>query len=226
MPKGNSLIVRLSAILLLATLGSCGQPGGGQPPAADEGAQGNPPQTTQSTAAPAPTGSTDDEQGSVPAAASGEATAPTATEAPSGEAAAPTPTAASGEGAAPTPTRGQPAPTAAAPVAPAATLPVPEVSVVPVPPAAGVTGEVPDSVVQTLVADLAGRLGVEPGAIAVASAEAVTWPDGSLGCPQPGMVYQQVLVEGYRVVLAVGDATYPYHGAGSGSFVLCERPRP
>jgi len=39
--------------------------------------------------------------------------------------------------------------------------------------------------------------------------DAVTWPDTSLGCPKPGMMYPQVLVEGVLVQLRAatnGDA--------------------
>lgn len=54
--------------------------------------------------------------------------------------------------------------------------------------------------------------------------EEVTWRDGSLGCPQPGMRYKQVLVNGYRIVLRHGGSEYPYHGAGARPPFLCERP--
>ena len=50
-------------------------------------------------------------------------------------------------------------------------------------------------------ADLARRLGVDPDDLEVISAEEVTWPDGSLGCPEPGMSYTQALVDGSKVVL-------------------------
>ena len=58
----------------------------------------------------------------------------------------------------------------------------------------------------------------------VISAEAVTFPDGSLGCPQPGMVYTQALVDGYKIVAEAGGKTYDYRGTGS-TFRLCSRPR-
>jgi len=37
------------------------------------------------------------------------------------------------------------------------------------------------------------------------------WTDSSLGCPLPGQTYVPVLSDGYRVVLAVGDAVYYFH---------------
>ncbi len=79
------------------------------------------------------------------------------------------------------------------------------------------------TLVQQAVADLAARLGVSASEIEVVSAEAVTWNDGSLGCPQPGMAYIQVLIDGFRVILKHGDRLYDYH-AGPSSIFLCERP--
>lgn len=61
--------------------------------------------------------------------------------------------------------------------------------------------------------------------IHVQSAQAVTWNDGSLGCPQPGMMYTMALVPGYRVVLEAGGKTFSYHGAQEQPPKLCENPR-
>ena len=41
--------------------------------------------------------------------------------------------------------------------------------------------------------DLSRRLDISVDEIKVLEARAVVWPDASLGCPQPGMVYVQVL---------------------------------
>ena len=51
----------------------------------------------------------------------------------------------------------------------------------------------------------AGHTGVSVSDMTVLRAESVTWPDGSLGCPEPGMQYTQALVPGYWVEIAVGD---------------------
>lgn len=74
------------------------------------------------------------------------------------------------------------------------------------------------------VADLAQRLGVAPEEVTVASTEAVTWRDGSLGCAEPGMMYTQALVEGSRIVLESGGETYEYHSGGNRAPFLCEKP--
>ena len=70
-------------------------------------------------------------------------------------------------------------------------------------------------------ADLARRLGVEPDELEVISAEEVTWPDGSLGCPEPGMSYTQALVDGSKVVLGHDDRVYVYHAGDDGQPFLC-----
>jgi hypothetical protein len=69
--------------------------------------------------------------------------------------------------------------------------------------------------------DLAERLGVEPEEIEVVTAERVTWPDGSLGCPEPGMSYTQALVEGSKVVLGHGERVYLYHAGTDEQPFLC-----
>ncbi|HEY3005474.1 MAG TPA: hypothetical protein VGJ44_24220 [Kribbellaceae bacterium] len=74
------------------------------------------------------------------------------------------------------------------------------------------------------VADLARRLGVGSDAISVVSVEEVTWPDGSLGCPEPGMAYTQMLEDGQRIVLEHGGTSYEYHSGGHGEPFLCEHP--
>ncbi len=85
-----------------------------------------------------------------------------------------------------------------------------------------VTSIVPDVVVLA-IADLSERLDVDPGSISVIKSEAKTWPDGSLGCPQPGLSYTQALVDGWQVLLQHEDRIYDYHAA-SGDPFLCASP--
>jgi hypothetical protein len=72
-------------------------------------------------------------------------------------------------------------------------------------------------------ADLAGHLGVSEEEIAITEAAAVTWNDGSIGCPQADLSYTQALVDGARVTLMHDDTTYAYH-QGGGALFLCEEP--
>jgi hypothetical protein len=77
-------------------------------------------------------------------------------------------------------------------------------------------------VVQIAMEDLARALDLAPGEISVLSVEAVEWPDTSLGCPRPGMMYAQVITPGLRVVLEANNQSYEYHTDQNSSVVLCE----
>lgn len=80
--------------------------------------------------------------------------------------------------------------------------------------------------IDTIRADLAGRLGVSIADIHVVRVEEGYWPDTALGCPEPGMAYAQVLVRGRRVVLEANGVQYEYHtdDAFTGRFILCDSP--
>jgi hypothetical protein len=97
----------------------------------------------------------------------------------------------------------------------------PDLSTVP-PSDAPVIGEVPADILADLVADAAERTATEPDAVEVVQAEAVTWNDGSLGCPEPGMSYTQALVDGYQVILRAGGDELDYRVGGEGGFRICE----
>ncbi len=92
----------------------------------------------------------------------------------------------------------------------------------------GTTGVTPPAEAQAVVRlareDLAQRLGLAPEAIRLVSVEAVDWSDTSLGCPQPGMMYAQVITPGYRVMLEAGGQRYEYHTDEGQFVVLCENP--
>ncbi|MDP2726517.1 MAG: hypothetical protein Q8P59_03135 [Dehalococcoidia bacterium] len=60
-------------------------------------------------------------------------------------------------------------------------------------------------------ADLSRRKGIPLEQIKLVSLEEVTWPNGSLGYPKPGMVYIQIVIQGYRLILSDGSQTYEYH---------------
>jgi hypothetical protein len=78
------------------------------------------------------------------------------------------------------------------------------------------------SITAAASADLAARLGVEVSDINVAVAEATTWPDGRLGCPELDLPYTLEPVEGYRVVLAHEGRLYHFHVGSDATPRLCE----
>jgi hypothetical protein len=81
------------------------------------------------------------------------------------------------------------------------------------------------TMVQLAMTDAARRTKRDPSKLSVVMAEAVTWPDGALGCPQPGMAYTQALVPGYRIRIAAGDETLEYHGSARGQPFFCPASR-
>lgn len=57
----------------------------------------------------------------------------------------------------------------------------------------------------------------------LASVTAREWPDSSLGCPQPGMMYTQVITPGYLVILEAGGRQHNVHTDTGGRAVVCQR---
>ncbi len=94
-------------------------------------------------------------------------------------------------------------------------LPQPEDSPLPTPPTNPARAAAVDF--------LARELGFAVDQIAVVSSEAVDWPDASLGCPEPGVMYAQVVTPGYKFVLEAGGETYEVHtDEHGGNVALCE----
>ena len=83
-------------------------------------------------------------------------------------------------------------------------------------------GGAPADYIAAVVADAAQRAGASVDAVEVVEARSVEWPDGSLGCPQPGMLYAQVVTFGYQIIVAVGEQTFDYRLGGRGDYRLCE----
>ena len=71
---------------------------------------------------------------------------------------------------------------------------------------------------------LGERLGVAPDAPSLIAFEPVDWEDTSLGCPEPGNSYAQVITPGFRLVLGhtVGtrNELHEYHTDEDGSVVV------
>jgi hypothetical protein len=81
----------------------------------------------------------------------------------------------------------------------------------PTPPPTATATPPTNSAVQLAEQDLANRLGVPVSDISVVSVNSVSWPDSSLGLPQPGMAYSQMVTPGYNIQLQVNNQTYDYH---------------
>lgn len=99
---------------------------------------------------------------------------------------------------------------------PSTTAPTPEETG---PPAANESGPVAGA-----KQDLANRLGIAADSIEVVSVQEVEWPDASIGCPLPDMVYAQVITNGSRIILSHDGVSYSYHSAAMGDPFYCENP--
>ena len=84
------------------------------------------------------------------------------------------------------------------------------------------TDEVPEELLNKIIADLAERTGIPSDRILVIQSQATIWNDGSLGCPQPGVFYTQALVNGFWVILEAEGQKYDYRASESGYFFICK----
>ena len=77
------------------------------------------------------------------------------------------------------------------------------------------------SVTAAVLADASKRTGIEVTKLEVVESVTVTWPDGSLGCPEPGMNYTMALVPGYRIRIRADQQVLNYHASARGYWVFC-----
>jgi hypothetical protein len=123
--------------------------------------------------------------------------------------------AACGQPAADSGARPSESPLPTAPVSPISPLPVPQLE-----------SSLETQKLSELRVQVAEQLGLPDKALTLLSAEQVTWRDMSLGCPQPGMAYAQVVTPGWRAVFVDAEGQeYDVHTTENLKwFVICEPP--
>ena len=82
-----------------------------------------------------------------------------------------------------------------------------------------------DGGIEAAKADLARHLQLPLSVISVVSQMEKTWTDSSMGCPQPGMSYGQVMTGGSQLILAAEGKRYYYHSGGSRPYFFCPNPK-
>ena len=82
------------------------------------------------------------------------------------------------------------------------------------------------SLIENIKADLAQRLSIYVAQINLVEATEVEWSDSSLGCPQPGLDYLQVITPGYLIRLEADTQIYEYHSNRDTFFIYCENLSP
>lgn len=80
-----------------------------------------------------------------------------------------------------------------------------------------------EDLLDAIVADAAERTGVDSAQVEIVSITEETFNDSSLGCPEPGQVYTQVITPGHIVIVRAGGAELDYRvGTQPETFKLCE----
>lgn len=84
---------------------------------------------------------------------------------------------------------------------------------------------VPDAAAEKMIRlskqHLERKSGIPEAQIGLFLVSAAQWPDTSMGCPQPGQVYSQVITPGYQILLQAGGKMFVYHTDKTARVVLC-----
>ena len=76
--------------------------------------------------------------------------------------------------------------------------------------------------VQLALADAVSHLGVTAQQLHLDQVEPRQWPDSSLGCPRPGMMYSQIVTPGYLIIISGAGKNLEYHTDTASRVVLCK----
>lgn len=82
----------------------------------------------------------------------------------------------------------------------------------------------PQVLIESAKDDLAERLSISTTQIGLIEIKEVFWPDTSLGCPQAGISYTQVLTPGYLIILESNGNQFEYHANIHNYVFHCENP--
>jgi hypothetical protein len=82
-------------------------------------------------------------------------------------------------------------------------------------------GEMPQALLRDVIRAATQQTGVAGSKMTVIRAEATTWPDSALGCPQPGLAYGDQPVAGYWIVVDAGGLLMDYRTDGLNEYRRC-----
>jgi hypothetical protein len=74
---------------------------------------------------------------------------------------------------------------------------------------------------EPLLAAIARELGVKDHGVTLVTLTPEVWPDASLGCPQPDMVYAQVMTPGFVIEVEVNGERLEFHADEQGNVARC-----
>ena len=76
--------------------------------------------------------------------------------------------------------------------------------------------------IQLAKESLARKFKINEDQIFLFSVESMTWPDASLGCPQAGTIYAQVITPGFQILFEAIGQSYSYHTDNIDRVILCQ----
>jgi hypothetical protein len=77
------------------------------------------------------------------------------------------------------------------------------------------------SAVDAALQDASAHLGVTPDQLQVTQVDARQWGDASLGCPEAGQLYSQIVTPGFLIVITSGARQLEYHSDSRAHVKLC-----
>jgi hypothetical protein len=86
----------------------------------------------------------------------------------------------------------------------------------------------PDAVIQAALDAASVRLDVPSDTLTVVMTAQHDWPDSSLGCPEPGIAYSQIVAPGYIVTIDTDDqaSEVEAHTDRGSRAVICSSSEP
>lgn len=78
-------------------------------------------------------------------------------------------------------------------------------------------------VAELAVNTVSKQLSINPANIKVIHVSDMNWPNSSLGCPQPGIQYLQMITRGSLVLLQANRKAYRVH-IGNNRAIICDKP--
>lgn len=102
--------------------------------------------------------------------------------------------------------------------------PQPPDSPISVPPTPQLSNALPRELYGDLRNKVAQKLGVAPETLTMVQSEEVQWRNSSLGCPQKGMNYLQVITPGWRIIFEDQDGRWHYVHTSerTQNFIICK----
>ncbi len=104
-------------------------------------------------------------------------------------------------------------------------IPTPTLGPNPNPAASPAQGNLADMARKAVESDMQRKYNLSASDLQFITTDPTEWSDSSLGCPQPGMSYMQVLTPGFQILVLdkIRNVRYEYHTDTKGRAVSCNK---